>query len=443
VNCELLTFVLYPLSINLLPEIGFNMPNKLTKFLVVCFCLVPSLSFARTEFTPAISVSELYDDNIDLTQTNKISDWITTISPSLNLTFASEKNNFQLRYAPSIVRYKKTDNNNTIGQSGTLTLGEELTDRLRVDLNDTLLRSEDPIEQTEGVFGARRTRNPYLRNNGGASFTYLFGPEDTFKLGYNHSFLKNEDVNLNDNTYATPFMGLTYWFNVSNGIELNYQYNIADFSRDDNIVPSDAYTGNAVGLKYSYRFSQHTTATLGYNLNTRLFEGATENYDIHEGKIGLTHSFKNDTSLSLSGGYFQLKNEHSPDDNGFSYNASFTKNFNRGNFTIGGNGGWREGYQEAVRTGLIKYWGMNSQFSYQILERLENHASIFYIQNKEEATERKYKTYGGSYGWRWSFLRWFSLSVDYTRSDRRDDIDAFSYVDNRVMMSLTANRLFR
>jgi hypothetical protein len=419
------------------------MPNKLTTFLVVCFCLVPALSFARLEFTPAISIGELYDDNIDLENTNKKTDWITTISPSINLNIISENGSLLFNYAPTIVRYKNQDQYNTLRHSGTLTFNENFSSHLRFNLTDTFTKSEDPIEQSIGIYGLRQTRSVYHRNDGDVSVTYLFGAEDTLRLGYNNSLLKNKDITLEDNTISSPSAGLTYWFNVKNGIELNYQRTLADFSREDNGTPSDAYTGNTAGIRYSYRFSQHTTASLAYDLNTRVFEGATENYDIHESNVNLTHSFKNDVLLSLSGGYFQLKNEHSPDDNGFSYNASLTKNFNRGNFTIGGSGGWREGYQEAIRTGLIKYWGADSHFSYQITERFENHASFSYMQNKEEATERKYKTYSGSYGWRWSFLRWFSLSVDYTRSDRRDEIDALSYVDNRVMMSLTANRVFR
>jgi hypothetical protein len=435
-----LTFAPYPLTFS---NWGFDMLNKLIIFLVSCICLSPSLSYARLEFTPAISIGELYDDNIDLEKTNKKTDWITTVSPSVNLNLISENSSLLFNYAPTIVRYKNRDQYNALRHSGALTFNENFSRQLRFNLTDTFVRSEDPIEQTAGIYGIRQTRNVYQRNDGNVSVSYLFGAEDTLKLGYNNSFLNNKDITLEDNAYSKPYAELIYRFNIKNGIELNYQRTLADFSRDDNGIPSDAYTGNTIGAKYSYSFSPHTIGTVNYNLNTRVFKGATENYDIHEGDVGLTHTFSTDATLSLSGGYFQLKNEHSPDDNGFSYNGSLTKNFSRGNFTIGGTGGWREGYQEAVRTGLIKYWGADSHFSYQIAERFENHASLSYMHNKEEASGRKYNTYSGSYGWRLSFLRWFSLAIDYTRSDRRDNIDAFSYVDNRVMMSLMAGRLYK
>jgi hypothetical protein len=397
----------------------------------------------KYEFIPSIAISEQYDDNVFLDNTPKISDWITKITPSVSLNVGSEKNIFQFKYAPTIVRYKNKDVNNTLRHSGSIVIGKELTSHMRFDLNDTLLRSEDPIEETEGIYGIRRTRNAYLRNNGGTSLTFLFGPEDTLRFGYNNSLLKNKDITLNDNSYSTPFIGLTYWINVRNGVELNYQYSIADFTRDDGWLASDNYIGNAAGLKYLYRFNTHTTASLGYDLNTREFDGLTEDYAIHQGTIGLSHSFSNDASLSLSGGYFKLKKERSLDDNGFSYSLSLQKNFSRGKISLGGSGGWREGYLEATKQGLIKYYGLNSQLDYKIYERLTNYAGISYMRDNDTSIGRKYKTYSGNYGWRWSFLKWYALSIDYSRHQRDDAIDTGDYVVNRVMMTLTASKLFK
>jgi len=418
------------------------MIKKVIIFPALFFCMIPSFSYARLEATPSISVSELYDDNIDLEKTNKKIDWVTTVSPSINLNLVSENNSLLFSYAPTVVRYKNEEQYNTVRHSGTLSFSETLSKHLKFDLDDTYVRSEDPIEQTAGIYGIRQTRNAYQRNTGDGSISYLFGTEDTIKLGYHNSLLKNKDITLEDNIYSNPSTGLTYWFNIKNGIEFNYQRIFANFSRDDNNIPSDAYTGNNVDIKYNYRFNPHTTATLGYNLNTRVFNGATENYDVHEGTIGLTHAFSDKASFALSGGYFQLKNERSFDDKGYSYNVSLMNNFNRGNLTITGSGGWREGYQEAIRTGFIKYWGMDSRFNYQIMERWNNYARLSYMQNKEE-TGRKYKTYSGTYGWSISFLKWFSLSVDYSRANRHDDVSTYNYVDNRVMMTVAWSNLYK
>jgi len=271
------------------------MTHKLIILLAACLFMTHSSAHAKyqAEFTPAISISELYDDNIDLDNTNEKTDWITTVSPSINLNLISEKNNFSLKYSPSIVRYKNEEQNNAIRHSGTLMFNENLTSRFSFNLNDTFTRTEDPVEETQGIYNVRKTRNIYTRNNGTAGMRYIFGPENSFSLTFNHSMLKNEDTTLEDNVSSNPSAGLAYWFNTNNGVELNYQYTDVKYSRGDERITGDDYSGNTAAIKYLYRFSTHTTTFLGYTFNSREFENKTDNYDIHDGSIGVTHSFAN------------------------------------------------------------------------------------------------------------------------------------------------------
>lgn len=420
------------------------MINKLIIFFAALSCIIPSFSYAvgNFEFTPSISISELYDDNIYIANAYQTSDWITTISPGIKLNFVSENNNLFFNYSPSVVRYKNENQNNTIRHSGSLAFNENLTNHLTFNLADTLARSEDPIEQTQGIYGLRRTRRAYIRNSSTAGAKYLFGPENILNLNVNYSILNNKDITLEDNTDLNPSADLTYWFNVNNGIDLNYQYTQVKYSRTDETVTSDNYSGNTAGLKYLYRFSSHTTVFLGYILNTRKFERQVNNYDVHDGSMGLTHSFSNETALSLSGGYFKLKNEAGHDDNGYSYNLAWTEKFNGGSITLNGSGGWREGYLEAERQGLSKYRSVNTSIDYQVLEKLNNHLSISYIHEKDEMNN-KYTVYSGNYGWSFSFLRWYQLAVDYFRSTRKDVIKLNNYNDNRFMLTLTAGRSYK
>ena len=67
----------------------------------------PVMSKGRIEITPMITFSQVYDDNIFLEKDNKISDYITTISPGIqiNATSASRKNRLNLEYSPAWVKY--------------------------------------------------------------------------------------------------------------------------------------------------------------------------------------------------------------------------------------------------------------------------------------------------------------------------------------------------
>jgi hypothetical protein len=419
---------------------------KLIIFLSASFFMMPSMSHAKSQsvFTPSISIGEFHDDNIYLDADDEKGDWVTIISPSLVYSLISEDNdNIQFRYSPTLVRYKNEDQNDTVRHSGALTISNNLTGHLRLELSDTYLKTEDPVEETEGIFGIRRTRNVYQRNTGRAGFSFAFGPENTFSLGYGHSMLLNDDVRLNDYMVSNPNATLTLWFNKKDGIELNYRYTTAEFTRDDNGIPYDDYTGNNAGLSYMHRFGTRTTLSLGYELTDREFEGLTENYSVHDGSVGLTHNFSNKTSLSISGGYFLQKNEYSDDDNGYTYDMSLKRDFERGSISISGTGGWREGYQEATRTGFTKYYGVGSTFNYQVLERLNNNAGLSFMHDRYAQGRIISDYYRANYGWRLSFLRWFSISLDYSFIRRDYNINVLDYKVNRIMMTLTASKAFR
>ena len=420
---------------------------------VILLFLPVHFAFAQYhyELTPSISVSETYDDNIYLNSTDETSDYITGVTPGLSLNILSPKMQLELAYAPTFVWYAKEDGNNTVRHEGILTFGRDLTQHLRFDLTDTYLFTEEPLEETEGVEGIRVTpdqRYTYQRNTGSASLRYLFGTENELTVGYTHSLLDNEDEELDepiipdDGTTQTPFATLAYWFNVKNGLVLDYEYVKADFYRKDDSEPGNDHTGNGTGIRYLYRFTPHTRGSVGYDYTTRNFDKEEEDYKVHEGSAGFEHAFSPAYSISLAGGYFVQKNEDSDDETGPSYDAFLIKTFSRGSFTIGGSGGWDEAYLEAERRGFTRYWSANTALEYQILESLMGYAGGSYRSDKD-ADDREWTTWRGNCGLTWEFLRWYSLTLDYTYAYRESDVDTDDYTVNHIMLSLTASRLFR
>ena len=49
--------------------------------IVVGVIAAASVHAAQITFTPRISLTEAYNDNIDLDRRNKMGDWVTTVSP--------------------------------------------------------------------------------------------------------------------------------------------------------------------------------------------------------------------------------------------------------------------------------------------------------------------------------------------------------------------------
>ena len=52
-------------------------------------------------------------------------------------------------------------------------------------------------------------------------------------------------------------------------------------------------------------------------------------------------------------------------------------------------------------------------------------------------------TYTGRGGLRLKFLRWYSLGLEYIYLNRRSDDPDDEYVDNKVMLTISAQRPFR
>jgi hypothetical protein len=396
----------------------------------------------RIDLTPGISVSEQYDDNIYLAPSNEVSDYITRVTPSLRLGLTSQHTNFQAYYAPSFTWYQEDEAEDYVEHLATLAFSQDLTEHLRFSLTDNFIQSQDPLSDEMDTQGLRRERGEYWRNTGRAGLAYLFGPENRLSLGYSQSNLENDDPAEDDGNIRTPSAGLTYWFNVNNGVDLSYEYVIADFWRDDNGVAGDDYTGHNSAIRYIHRFSPHTSGWLRYAYSTRDFDGAEEDYDIHQGNIGYEHAFSPQTSLSLSAGYWKQILDISDNETGYAYDARFIQRFSRGSLTIGGAGGWDEAYLQADRRGLTRYVSGNARLDYQLLEPLFFFVGGSYRLDREE-TNREYENWRGNCGLRMTFLRWFSASLEYTFADRDDDIDTEDYTVNRVMLMLSASRLFR
>ncbi len=417
--------------------------------IIVCISLAILMScgslFAsyQMEITPSLSLGSLYDDNIDLDNTDEQSDWIFTLTPGVVFNVASQKNNFSLNYAPSIVRYKERDENDTVRHAASMTFNQALTQNLEFRISDTYLKSEEPLEETENIIGVRRTRESYQRNNGDVSMRYSFGSSNMFEVGYNNSWLENDDVTIDDGTIEDPYASYLYWFNVKHGLELNAGYTRAEFTRDNNTPPDDDdYSGLTQGIGYRYRYNPQSTFFMHYDFTDRDFKGSTIDYEVYEGRLGLEKNISQDMSYSISAGYLLRKTDLDEEDDGLNADISLTKTFNRGSLNISGSSGWNEAYLEADSRGFTKYQSVTSSFNYQATENLSNNISLSYRQDKDEDS-RKSKTVSAGYGWSWAFLRYYSMSLNYTCSVRDDDIGTDDYLVNRVMFSLRWSRPYR
>lgn len=86
---------------------------------VVMFISLVSLSWAEFRITPSISIREEYNDNIFLTNTDEEEDFITTINPSLNLTYNTSILTLALDYGLDFKFYVNNSDRNQTSLSNT------------------------------------------------------------------------------------------------------------------------------------------------------------------------------------------------------------------------------------------------------------------------------------------------------------------------------------
>jgi len=399
----------------------------------------------RIEVTPMVTVSETYDDNINLTKTNKVSDYITVVTPGVAMSLVRENTNLQVTYAPSFTRYADNDDLNNTAQSAGLAFGQDLVQGLRFNLTDTYLQSNDPLQDPQNLQGLRQTRNKYRTNITNASLGYIFGAENRVNIGYTYNYYRNDEITLDDSTVQNPYANLTYWFDVRNGTEVTYGYTDAQFTRDDNLLAASDYTSNAAGIRYLRRFTPHSTAYVGYNYSTFDYERILpQDFNVHNGLVGLDYSFSPEYTVSSSLGYFIRVNEITDNQDGPTYTASLIRRFDRGSVTVGGNGGWSyENLQQGVglTSGFSQYYGGYVSGTYEILERVNLYAGLSYRHDKYTLDSADY--FRGNCGVRWDFLRYFYVALDYSYIDRSEDLGLNEYTDNRIMLTFGASKLYQ
>jgi hypothetical protein len=402
----------------------------------------PVLAQQQYTLTPSLSVSETYDDNIYLDPQNEISDYITAISPGISLDVRSPRSDLLLTYVPSIVRYSRETENDTVRHLGRLTYRQDIQERFRFDFTNTYIRSEEPLETTEGIETVRRTRNPYQRNTGEARMSYQFGREDTVTAGYRNDLLINEDPTLEDGTIHEPFADFVKWFDQRHGVGLSYRYSVGDFDREDGLRSQQDYTGHSPAIRYMHRVSPRLSGYLSYAYTTREFDKPTfrEDYDVHTAMIGVEKQFGPQTSVTAGLGYFVQEPERSESQSGISYNASLRKAYQRGSFLIGGAGGWDEQYLEAENRGFVEFWSIEASGEYRFLERVTGYARALYREDTYSQTDIETQTLRASAGIRWNFYRYLSIALDYTHGTRDSDDPTDEYKANRFMVILSGSK---
>lgn len=418
--------------------------------LFVALSPTPASGQTKRTFTPRISVQEQYDDNIDLTRNNKKSDWITTVGPGFNLGIDSEHTKLSLDCSGGYSFYAKDSSGDTTVLGSTLSLDQQLSSRLSVKLSDALVRTEDPITTENGVVtDVSRQRRVQYRNTGEAGLSYQFGPENRATVGYRNRLLESRSDQDEDSLGNEGFFTLATWFGRRFGTELTGGVTRGAFDQPNDFTgtPTEDFYNYDGGITLNYRWEPSRRIYTRYQILDHRFdqtskETDTQDYLIHQGTLGTSLALGPYTTFDADGGYWFQDVDGGRNRDGFAFNTALSTRQERLTLRVGGSGGYDESYFTSENLGFSKYYQAFGNADYQLTQALAlfafgSYRWQEYYDTGDEETDRTDKTWQTTAGFRCSFLRYLTLSLDGTHTERSsDDLDE-EFTDNRVTARLT------
>jgi hypothetical protein len=406
------------------------------------------------------TVQEIYDNNVNLTPKNKKDDFITNVSLGFRFSTlpksettgefqqpsVSEETRYgiYLDFLPGYVFYAKSTSDDYLSLFGNLDTWYTWDRKLTFRVKDYLTRSEEPLEKNytstalpgQIVLGTQRGRAIYIRNVVQPSLEYRFGKEDILSINYMNNVYRNQNSDLfEDSTenYVNP--KLTYWFDIRNGISLQYALDLGDFQHSPDM------TGNLAKGRYTYRFNPRTSVFGEYTFQSREFEKQvsrpTVDYDIHAPSIGFEHAFSPTLSLRAQFGYFWQIPERGSNEAGPLYDILITQRAQRTTYSLGFQGGYTEDYFTAENLGFAKYHQVIGTITHQLTQRAAVTFSGRY-QRPKFNDGRVDNIWGVGTVGSYRILKWLTLAVDLSYAEDHSNTEVNNYSDFRGMIRVTA-----
>lgn len=405
--------------------------------LLLLLCLFWSeaivIAECRYNLVPSLSVEEKYDDNIFLRSTDKTSDWTSNISPKVAFDVQYPTRGITLSYSPGFVFYKRYTEYNTVRHNGNLSAFLQAGPYTRIDFRDSFYRTEEPREMDEAIYATRRTRNPYYRNTGDIKISHQFGPKDSFFVGYNDSHLENKDPLVEDTRIQTPSAGISYWFDVQNGLELDVRHSISDYEATPD------FKQNTDTLRFTHLLGSDSSCSASYTYTDMDYDPGRTDYVIHSGNISYSKSMGIHTALSAGIGYFLRNPERGGTNDGLNYQVGIDQKFERGSISVGGQGGYRQELTDAENLGFAKFWSANGRINYILLPDLTASGGLNYLEERfTEQGNRRDTLWSATAGLAYSYRRWLSLSLSGQHTENDSSAGINDYDDNQIILRISA-----
>jgi hypothetical protein len=412
-----------------------------------------------------VSASETYTSNVFLAEDDEKDDFITIASVGFTAAALGKTGGLEVSYDPAYTKYVDFDENDTWRHDAKLHGWSDLGKRTRLDVWDTFLRTEDPLEEEEilalrdndvtreGDPTVRKERKVFYRNTARTRLSYQFGQDDLFYAGFVYGLLRNNDDQEEDNDRYSPSVGLNYWFGPKFGFQSNAVYTRGQFDRDSRFVgdPTDDFNNYAGSVRFIRRTQTRFSAFVQYNQIYRDFDGDVDDsndYLVYAPSAGFTYMVEKGLNLRLGAGYFYLQIDEDDDEQGIFLNSQIDKiwAFQRGSITLTGLTGLDQSNFGAQNVGFEKFGAIQGSAEYNLTRTLSWDINGRYRysdvignteQNPDDNTGKNVHRIRAGSGLTFNPLKWMAIRLSYSYNKLISDEETDEYEEHRGFLKIT------
>jgi hypothetical protein len=422
------------------------------------FIVTPFAQSAQLNFTPFLTVSEEYNDNIFLTNDDEEDDFITRTTIGGTLELLGRTSGLELTYRPFYEWFDEFDENDGWSQDLSGRLWHDFTANTTMSLRNAYVRtreslvgrdfvaatSDDPLVAPEiDPDQLRQGREEYYRNATTLRLDHRFGAEDKVYASYRYNIRREVDnpppgEDTNEYDIWTPALGLTYWFTNFWGIDADFFYENSDY-KDDN--DQEQWNGR---LRLNRRITRHLDIYAQYEQTIVSFDEETDgdvDYDVYRPTAGFNYQLDQNTRIDLGAGWYYQDFDDGDNKDGFFLEASADKvwPYRRGLIGLTLLSGTDVDNKGDENRGFRIYYDGSVRGDYAFTPRFSGNARVGYRWSDypDDDPGRTDKTILAAAGLRYQALRWMFLNLDYTFRDLSTDDKEDEYTQNRVIFSVT------
>ncbi len=392
-------------------------------------------------FRFSVSVDEDYNSNIYSTNKNPQHDFTTNVSAGVTYFKTEENYGIDLNYQMGYVFYAIHHDLNflSIGPS-TLNAWYALNPKLTFRIMDYIVVSNEAKEDIYNASGpnqfylstARGKPAIYIRNVVQPSIDYKFGQENLFSVLYRNNYYNNQSRRYEDSIENTINPKLTYWFDIHNGISLDYYFSYYTYQRSP-----DQFT-NGVTPRYTYRFDPRTSIFGEFHFEYQDFKSPGIDYYVYNPSLGITYQFSPTVTGTAQVGWFWQVPARGDNTDGPSFSLSLTKRAEKTTYTLSFVGGYTEDYGTAQNLGFTKTYGLYGTIQHKLTQKMSVGLTGS-VARDEYSSNQKDWVWGIWGNASYSILKWLTASLKASYYEDHSNIKIQSYRDYRVGLGLTAN----